>query len=166
MNKLWAPWRIDYIRKPKEDGCIFCNKFKSSDDKKDLVLYRGIGSFILMNLYPYSNGHLLISPYKHTSDINELSDQENGEIMWMANQCMNILKLTMNAEGFNFGANIGKAGGAGIEEHIHYHIVPRWTGDTNFMPVVGNTKVMVEGLIESWEGLIPHFNKLKESKDA
>lgn len=166
MNKLWAPWRIDYIRNPKEEGCVFCNKFKSEDDRKNLVLYRGKGSFTLMNLYPYSNGHLLISPYKHISNMNELSNQENGEIMWMAKQCMNILRLTMNAEGFNFGANIGKAGGAGIEEHIHYHIVPRWKGDTNFMPVVGNTKVMVEGLIESWEGLIPHFNKLKEKEDA
>ena len=146
MNKLWAPWRIDYIRTPKEKGCIFCNKSNDEDDRESLILYRGNESFVLMNLYPYSNGHLMISPYKHTSDTNDISSQGNEEIMWLANQSMNILTHAMNAEGFNFGANLGKAGGAGIEEHIHYHIVPRWSGDTNFMPVVGNTKVLVEGL--------------------
>jgi len=166
MKKLWAPWRIDYIRSPKEDGCIFCNKFQSNDDRENLVLYRGEESFILMNLYPYSNGHLMISPYEHTAETDDLSAPCNLEIMHLANVSMNILKKVMNAEGFNFGANLGKAGGAGIEEHLHYHIVPRWRGDTNFMPVVGHTKVIVEGLQESWDNLKPHFDKLKESTHA
>ena len=166
MNKLWAPWRIDYIRAPKEKGCIFCNKSHDEDDRENLVLYRGNESFVLMNLYPYSNGHLMISPYKHTSDTNDISSRGNEEIMWLANQSMNILTHAMNAEGFNFGANLGKAGGAGIEEHIHYHIVPRWSGDTNFMPVVGNTKVLVEGLRESWDNLKPHFDSLVDNGDA
>ena len=157
MNKLWAPWRIDYIRAPKEKGCIFCNKSHDEDDRESLILYRGNESFVLMNLYPYSNGHLMISPYQHTSDTNDISSQGNEEIMWLANQSMNILTHAMNAEGFNFGANLGKAGGAGIEEHIHYHIVPRWSGDTNFMPVVGNTKVLVEGLRESWDLSLIHI---------
>ena len=100
----------------------------------------------------------MISPYKHTSDTNDISDRCNNEIMFFSNETMNILRSTMNAEGFNFGANLGKAGGAGIEEHIHYHIVPRWVGDTNFMPVVGNTKVVVEGLVETWKNLKPQFD--------
>ena len=166
MNKLWAPWRIDYIRTPKEKGCIFCNKSHDEDDRESLILYRGNESFVLMNLYPYSNGHLMISPYQHTSDTNDISSQGNEEIMWLANQSMNILTHAMNAEGFNFGANLGKAGGAGIEEHIHYHIVPRWSGDTNFMPVVGNTKVLVEGLRESWDNLKPHFDSLVDDGDT
>ena len=166
MKKLWAPWRIDYIRTPKEEGCIFCTKSQKSDDRDNLVLYRGRDSFVLMNLYPYSNGHLMVSPYKHTCNTEEFSSTCNAEIMELSNMCMTILKQSMNADGFNFGANIGKAGGAGIEEHIHYHIVPRWLGDTNFMPVVGSTKVMVEGLQESWDLLKPLFNKFLEGRHA
>ena len=166
MKRLWAPWRIDYIRSPKEDGCIFCNKSQANDDQENLILYRGNKSFILKNLYPYSNGHLMISPFEHTADTNNLSKDFNLEIMELANASMNILRNTMNAEGFNFGANLGKAGGAGIEEHLHYHIVPRWNGDTNFMPLIGHTKVMVEGLNETWNILKPYFDKLKESTDA
>jgi ATP adenylyltransferase len=108
----------------------------------------------------------MISPYDHTADTNRLSKDCNLEIMELANVSMNILKNTMNAEGFNFGANLGKASGAGIEEHLHYHIVPRWNGDTNFMPLIGHTKVMVEGLNETWNILKPYFDKLKESTDA
>ena len=163
MNKLWAPWRIDYIRTPKEKKCIFCQKSKSSDDDENLILYRGKESFIIMNFYPYSNGHLMISPFKHTADTNDISVSGNAEIMALANSSMGIIKETMNAEGFNFGANLGKAGGAGIEEHLHYHIVPRWIGDTSFMPVVGNTKVMVEGLKETWANLKPYFDKIEGS---
>ena len=166
MKRLWAPWRIDYIRSPKEDGCIFCKKSQSNDDRKDLILYRGNESFVLMNLYPYSNAHIMISPYDHIADTNRLSKDCNLEIMELANTSMNILKNSLSPEGFNFGANIGKAGGAGIEEHLHYHIVPRWNGDTNFMPVIGHTKVMVEALMETWDNLRQHFDKLKESTNA
>ena len=162
MKKLWAPWRIDYIRTPKEEGCIFCTKSQENNDRKNLVLYRGKEAFILMNLYPYSNGHLMISPYSHTSETNTLSNNCNAEIMTLANSSMDILKKSMNADGFNFVANIGKAGGAGNEEHFHYHIVPRWAGDTNFMPVVGATKVIVEGLNETWDILKPLFDEYTE----
>lgn len=158
MNKIWAPWRMDYIRAPKEDGCIFCKKSQSRKDRDNLVLYRGKDSFVLMNLYPYTNGHLMISPYNHTSDPGDISQTGNQEIMELANKSMKILKKIMGAEGFNFGANFGKAGGAGIAEHIHFHIVPRWIGDTNFMPVIGNSKVMVEGLKETWDSIIPEFD--------
>ncbi len=160
MNRLWAPWRMEYIQMNKDTGCVFCMKSKSIDDESNLILYRGNESFILFNLYPYTNGHLMISPYKHTSDTNEISDDCNKEIMFFANQSMNILKICLNAEGFNFGANLGKCGGAGIEDHLHYHIVPRWSGDTNFMPVLGGTKVVVEGLKDTWNKLKPHFEKI------
>ena len=162
MDKLWAPWWIEYIRSPKEDGCIFCIKSQETNDRNNLVLYRGKKAFVLMNLYPYSNGHLMISPYQHTSETDDLSSACNSEIMDMANKSMSILSRTFNAEGYNFGANFGKAGGAGIEEHLHYHIVPRWTGDTNFMPVTGGTRVIVEGLQESWDLLKPKFNEINE----
>ena len=158
MNRMWAPWRMDYIRNPKEKGCIFCKKSQSLKDRENLVLYRGEESFVLMNLYPYSNGHLMISPYKHTSDTNDITGRGNKEIMELTNKSMNILKKFLGADGFNFGANLGKAAGAGIEEHIHYHIVPRWVGDTNFMPVISETKVMVEALNESWDNIKPEFD--------
>ena len=162
MNRLWAPWRIEYIRTKDEDGCVFCNKSISKDDQDNLVLYRGKESFVLMNLYPYSNGHIMISPYAHSSDTNDLSPMCNEEIMRLANESMNILRKKMNAEGFNFGANLGEAGGAGKEDHLHYHIVPRWNGDTNFMPVVGTTKVIVEGLNETWASLKSDFDEIKD----
>ena len=158
MDKIWAPWRMDYIESPKESGCVFCRKSQSKKDKKNLVLFRGKEVFILMNLYPYTNGHLMISPYLHTSDINELTEVANMEIMKFAKDCFNILKNKLGAEGFNFGANLGKAAGAGIDQHIHYHIVPRWSGDTNFMPVISDTKIMIEKLNKTWERLKPEFS--------
>ena len=161
MNKLWAPWRMDYIRTPKEDGCVFCTKHQSKKDKENLLLFRGEESFVLMNLYPYTNGHLMISPYKHTTDTNDISAIGNQEVMFLANKSMEIIKKIMGADGFNFGANLGKAAGAGIEEHIHFHIVPRWNGDTNFMPVTANTKVMVEGLQETWKNMKPQFDLIQ-----
>ncbi len=161
MDKLWAPWRIDYIRSEKEEGCIFCDKPASGDDRTMLILYRGEYSFVLMNLYPYNNGHLMIAPYQHTGNTQELSYSSRSEIMELADQTMTIQKNVMNAEGFNYGANIGYSGGAGIADHIHFHIVPRWAGDTNFMPVVGHTKVQVQGLRETYDDLKPHFDKLR-----
>lgn len=164
MKKLWAPWRIEYIRSPKEDGCIFCDKPAGDNDREDLILYRGEKVFILMNLYPYNNAHLMIAPYIHVDNTEELDADTYKEIMVLADQSMEILKETIDAQGFNFGANIGAAAGAGIEEHIHFHIVPRWAGDTNFMPVLGHTKVEVQGLQECYDLLRPHFDCIKIDK--
>ncbi len=125
-----------------------------------LILFRGELAFVMMNLYPYNNCHLLIAPYTHVNNSNDLSPEERCEIMELADTTMKIIKKVMKAEGFNFGANIGGAGGAGIEEHIHFHVVPRWRGDTNFMPVVGHTKVIVQGLLETFDLLKPEFDKL------
>ncbi len=161
MKKMWAPWRIEYILSPKPSGCIFCVKPKESKDDENFILYRGQYSFIIMNYYPYNNGHLMVVPYRHLSDITVLNDEENKEISSLIQTSVKIIRKTMNAEGFNIGMNLGKTAGAGIDEHIHYHIVPRWNGDTNFMPVAGNSKVISQGLYETWETLLPHFQDLK-----
>lgn len=158
MNKLWAPWRIDYIRQPKDEGCIFCDKPKNSDDREMLILHRGEFSYVLMNLYPYNNSHLMIAPYEHVDDPLQISSETKSEIMALTDQSMTIIKQLMNPDGFNFGANFGAAAGAGIEEHIHYHLVPRWRSDTNFMPVLGHTKVLVQGLQESYDELKKEFD--------
>jgi len=160
MQQLWAPWRINYIREQKEKGCIFCSKQKSTDDKNSLILSRGDHSFVLMNLYPYNNAHLLISPYKHVETTDKLDLETLNEIIWFANESMIIMKENLKADGYNFGANIGSAGGAGIVDHIHFHVVPRWNGDTNFMPVISETKVLVQGLQETYDELKIHFDKI------
>ena len=156
---------MEYIRRKKKSDkqvCVFCNKSKEKhNDKDNLVLFRGKESFVLMNLYPYNNGHLMVTPYKHVNSIQLLSQSCMNEIMKLSDRSMRIINKKLKSEGFNFGANIGKAGGAGIEDHIHFHIVPRWIGDTNFMPAIGQTKVMVGGLTETYDDLKSNFDKLK-----
>ena len=160
MKPLWAPWRMEYVKAPKEDENIFNDKVNSKNDRDNLILYRGDFSFIIMNLYPYNNGHILILPYKKISNMEDLNDNELLEIMKLAQEAMLIFKRKMNAEGFNFGLNMGKAAGAGIKEHLHYHLVPRWSGDNNFMPTIGNTKVIVQGLLETYDLIFPEFKKI------
>lgn len=158
LKKIWAPWRIDYIENPKkEDGCFFCKYPKENDDKKRLILYRGKNAFVIMNYYPYTNGHLMISPYKHVSELSDLDNDTKIEIMNLIQKCTNVLKKAMKAEGFNIGINIGPVAGAGVKDHLHVHIVPRWTGDTNFMPIFGNIKIISEGLQQTWEKLRKEF---------
>lgn len=164
MDKLWAPWRMEYIRKPPDPDCIFCTKPQAAADRETLLLYRGGHCFVLMNLYPYNNGHLMIAPYQHSPSTHDLDPEAYREILWLADQSIRILEQTMRAQGFNFGANIGTAAGAGIEEHVHFHLVPRWVGDTNYMPVLGHTKVMVQGLQETWALLRPEFDRLPSPK--
>ena len=159
MDRLWAPWRIDYIKSEKEKGCIFCDKPAEGDDRSMLILHRGENSFVIMNLYPYNNGHLMVSPNTHTSEFDKLPRDTQLEMMKLVSQSMRILKKTIHPDGFNFGANFGTIAGAGIKDHLHLHIVPRWDGDTNFMPVTGNTKVQVSSLIDMCELLSKEFNK-------
>jgi len=149
MKTLWAPWRIDYITGQKEEGCVFCDNPKEANDKKNLILYKGESSFIIMNRYPYSNGHLMAVPYRHTNKMSELDDKEKLELMNLTTKCIEILKV-MNPDGFNIGMNLGTAGGAGIDDHLHFHIVPRWNGDTNFMPLIADVKVMPEYLEDTY----------------
>ncbi|WP_022671024.1 HIT family protein [Hippea alviniae] len=154
MDKLWAPWRIGYILSDKkEDGCVFCNAFNSKNDEEKLVLFRSKHSFIIMNLYPYNAGHLMVVPNRHISNPIELTEEEQLDMFKLTNKCIEILKKVMNPDGFNLGMNLGRSAGAGIDDHIHIHIVPRWNGDTNFMPILSDTKVISESLKETYKKL-------------
>lgn len=161
MDILWAPWRIEYIKQSKEPGCIFCTKPAESQDKKNFIIYRGKSCFVIMNYYPYNNGHLMIVPFRHVSDISHLNTDERLEMMDLLIQCKDALKITMSPHGFNIGMNSGEVAGAGVKDHLHFHIVPRWNGDTNFMPICGHTKVVSEGLTETWETLSKVFKKME-----
>lgn len=153
MKTIWAPWRIEYITKEKEEGCIFCEKPKERNDRENLILYRGESGFIILNRYPYANGHLMAVPYRHVKELAELNDRERVEIMNLTIKSIEILKA-MKPDGFNIGMNLGRVAGAGIDDHLHFHIVPRWSGDTNFMPVIGDIKVMPEYLDQTYLKLI------------
>jgi ATP adenylyltransferase len=161
-DRLWAPWRMKYIQSAAVDeksGCIFCDKCKAGDDENQLVLLRGESGIVMMNLYPYNNGHLMIAPYRHVADYETLTPQEMGEIGALTQRCMAALRQIMNPHGYNIGMNLGRVAGAGIVDHLHLHIVPRWNGDTNFMPVIAETKVISESLNEGWKRLKEVFEK-------
>lgn len=158
MERLWAPWRMEYItRKKKKAKCIFCEKPEQDTDVENLILFRGNHCFIIMNFYPYNNGHLMVVPYRHLSDFHELAADERNEMMALADEAIEVLKEDMHPQGFNLGMNIGAVAGAGIAEHLHFHVVPRWNGDTNFMPVTGHTKVISEVLFETCRRLQTKF---------
>lgn len=159
MEILWAPWRMEYIQSVKESGCIFCAKPMERDDKKNLIVWRGQESFVMMNFYPYNNGHLMVIPFRHIADITELNSAERLELMDLLARCKTVLQQLMSPHGFNIGMNLGQVAGAGIKDHLHFHIVPRWNGDTNFMPILGHTKVVSEGLQETWEKLQQGFSR-------
>ncbi|WP_025270694.1 HIT family protein [Hippea sp. KM1] len=154
MERLWAPWRIGYILSDKkEDGCVFCNALKANNDEERLVLYRAEFSFIIMNLYPYNAGHLMVVPNRHIDSPLKLTKQEQAEMFELVNKGIEAINRIMNPDGFNLGMNLGKSAGAGIDDHIHIHIVPRWNGDTNFMSTVSDTKVISEALRETYKKL-------------
>lgn len=162
MENLWAPWRMEYIKSDKTAGeCIFCQKPKQDNDLQNLILYRGSTAYVIMNYYPYNNGHLMVVPYRHLSDFTELTSVERVEVMELVGDSIQVLRKDMGPQGFNFGANLGKIAGAGIAEHLHFHVVPRWGGDTNFMPVVGHTKVVSEALFDTCRRLQQIFTELK-----
>ena len=147
MERLWAPWRMRYIANADAaEGCIFCTFPQEQNDAENLIVLRGEKAFIIMNAYPYSNGHLMVSPYQHTSSLDDLSDEELLELMALTRKGINILKSAFRPDGFNVGMNMGRVAGAGIADHVHIHIVPRWSGDTNFMPVLADVRVIPESL--------------------
>ncbi|MEX1138374.1 MAG: HIT domain-containing protein [Bacteroidota bacterium] len=158
MKRLFSPWRSAYIqtfKHPKKGGkCLFCRIGKEKKkDAENLVVYRGKDSFIVMNLYPYNSGHLMVVPYKHTKTIEKLGDREYAEILKLTAKAQKALRKLNNPHGFNFGANFGRVAGAGIDQHIHFHLVPRWSGDTNFMPVLADTKMISEDMRQAWREL-------------
>lgn len=157
MKHLWAPWRIDYIKGEKTPGCILCDKPGEKKDRDNLILARGKHAFVMMNLYPYNNGHLMVSPYRHVNTLEALSDTITTEMMRLMKKSLAVLRKTHKPDGFNMGLNLGKAAGAGIEEHLHFHIVPRWGGDTNFMTVTPEVRVIPEDIRETYRQLKRHF---------
>ena len=157
MERLWAPWRIEYILGPKPDECVFCLPQDTSEDQERLVLYRGQFAFVIMNKFPYNNGHLMVTPFRHVSCLTELEDREHQEVGKLVQTCTRILKQVFTPDGINIGLNIGEAAGAGIEEHLHYHLVPRWSGDHSFMAVMAETMVIPEHLRSTYTRLQPYF---------
>ncbi len=166
MERLWSPWRSQYIdsfKNKTENNCIFCEAAKENiEDEKSLIVDKGDYTFTILNLYPYNNGHLMIVPYRHISDLNLLNKEEYSEIFQELKLAMNALKIISNPDGFNIGANFGKVAGAGIDDHIHLHIVPRWNGDSNFMPVIGEVKILSQDLLQTKLQLIEAYKQLRQ----
>ncbi len=157
MKQLWAPWRIPYIKSQKETGCILCDKPKEKRDRANLILHRAQEGFVMMNLYPYNNGHLMVSPYQHASSLEELPGNVLGELMLLIEKSVVALRKSSKPDGINVGLNLGSAAGAGIADHLHFHLVPRWGGDTNFMTVTSEVRVIPEALKETYRRLKPYF---------
>lgn len=153
-DNLWAPWRIEYVTAQKETGCIFCTRFAREDDRRDLILARGKRSFVIMNKFPYNNGHLMVAPIRHTGDFVDLGQDEIAEIVGFVQVFIEVFQRSMNPHGFNIGVNLGKTAGAGVTDHVHVHVVPRWDGDTNFMPVIGEVKVISEHIQSTYDKLL------------
>ena len=150
MKQLWAPWRMEYIRNHTNEGCFICHAFSKTDDHENLVVKRGKTCAVMLNRYPYSNGHLMVAPYRHLADLEAMTAEEQAEMFQLTAWCTARLTEIMKPEGFNIGINLGKAAGAGLKDHIHLHVVPRWVGDTNFMPVFADTRVIPQSLGEVW----------------
>jgi ATP adenylyltransferase len=157
MERLWAPWRLQYVTKARDEGCIFCDKPLAGNDREAYIVHRGSLAYILLNAFPYNNGHIMIAPYAHLSALEELPSDALNEMMQLAQRSTIVLKQSFNAEGLNLGFNLGSAAGAGIKDHIHMHLVPRWTGDTNFMPVVADVRVIPQSLEQTYEVLAHAF---------
>ena len=159
MEKMWAPWRLEYIKNAEDTNseCIFCVKPAENKDKENLIVHKDKYCFIILNKYPYNNGHLMVVPYEHKSDFLQFSDDVLLNIQKVVQRAIEALNKTMAPHGFNVGINMGRPAGAGIEDHLHYHIVPRWNGDTNYMPVLADTKVVSEALEQTWEKLREEF---------
>ena len=161
MNVLWAPWRMAYIGGPKERDCIFCMKPLAEDARQALVLAQPPDSVVMLNRFPYANGHLMVAPRRHTADLTELDPSAYGNLMEALRRSMALLRREFRPEGMNVGVNLGVAGGAGIADHLHWHIVPRWLGDTNYMPMIGGVRVMPEHLDVVYDRLRSAFVELE-----
>jgi len=157
MKQIWAPWRMEYIQMTKGAGCFLCQKSGQNNDEGNYILFRGEGNFLIMNIYPYNPGHLMVVPYRHIATLEELTEDERHEHFDIVSHSIKVLRQVLSPGGFNLGINMGKVAGAGIEDHIHTHIVPRWQGDTNFMPVISDVRVVPEALSETYQKLRDKF---------
>ncbi len=154
MKRLWTPWRLRFILGPKMEGCLFCQKLAENKDKENLILYRGQHCFIMLNAYPYTNGHLMVVPYAHVRNLDQLDTPTLTDLMLLTKRSIVALQKVMSPDGFNMGINVGKVAGAGVEDHVHFHVVPRWLGDTNFMPVLAETRLIPEPLNDTYDRLV------------
>jgi ATP adenylyltransferase len=160
LDRLWAPWRLKYVQACGGDTeCFLCRALREGDDRANLLLARGRACAVMLNRYPYNNGHLMAFPFRHVRDLSALDPAERSEMMDLLCEATEALKIALSPDGFNVGVNLGKSAGAGLEEHLHVHVVPRWTGDTSFMPVLGGTKVIPQSLADIWDRLHPLFNR-------
>jgi ATP adenylyltransferase len=160
-ERIWAPWRLEYVKdasKDFEQECIFCSKPQQDDDEANLIVHRGELCFVILNLFPYTNGHLMVAPYEHLASLPELGERTVAEMMALTQRAMTVLESVYEPHGYNVGFNQGRVAGAGVEHHIHMHVVPRWGGDTNFMPVLADTRVMPQSLGESYRALKGSFD--------
>jgi len=157
MKQIWAPWRMAYVHGEKEQGCIFCDKISGHDPRTELVLAQTTHSVVMLNKYPYNNGHLLLAPKRHTHQLPALPPEEYNDLCQAFRGALARLSEALNPQGVNAGMNLGKCAGAGVEDHLHWHLVPRWEGDTNFMPVIGEVRVMPQHLMDSYDRLEPFF---------
>jgi len=158
MKTVWAPWRIEYILSEKEESCIFCDALSKNDD---LTLFKGEITMAMMNKYPYINGHILVAPVRHLSSLDQLNGEETKSLLITVEKSVDIIKKAMNPDGFNVGLNLGKVAGAGVEEHLHFHIVPRWFGDTNALTVFADVRVIPEHLQTTYNNLKVYFDRLE-----
>jgi ATP adenylyltransferase len=157
MKHIWAPWRINYIRSEKPEGCILCDKPKQDTDEQNYILYRGKLNFVMLNAYPYNPGHLLIAPYRHAGGLTELNEAERNEHYKLVSRGIEVLKEVYKPAGYNVGSNLGKVAGAGIDDHFHSHIVPRWQGDNNFVPVLADVRFIPQALQDTYKDLAGRF---------
>jgi ATP adenylyltransferase len=159
MERLWAPWRMEYIGREPSPGCLFCRLIENPDDPDaDLVVWRPEGAIVMLNKFPYNSGHVMVAPRAHKGDLADLDDDESLALMRAVRRTIQVLRAELKPEGFNAGANIGRAAGAGIPDHVHLHVVPRWNGDTNFMPVLAEVKIVNEHLLRTAEKLRRAFS--------
>lgn len=154
MEHIWAPWRIEFILGEKPEGCFLCQRPQESDDRSCLILFRAERNFVILNRYPYNPGHLLIAPYSHVPTLEDLSDEETLEHFDLVKRCTRALRHAFQPAGFNIGINQGRTAGAGVADHMHTHVVPRWEGDTNFMPVVADTRILPQALQSTYDKLL------------
>jgi ATP adenylyltransferase len=151
MDHLWSPWRYRYVSaEPASDKCIFCEKARADANEQSLVVYRGARNYILLNLYPYTNGHLMVAPYEHVASLEDLCEETSAELMALTRRAVKALRGVYHPHGLNLGMNLGECAGAGVAGHLHMHVLPRWYGDASFMTTVGETRVLPEDLTETW----------------
>lgn len=151
MKHLWSPWRLEYLTLPRENGCIFCRALQAGADRENLILERGRLAFAIVNRFPYNNGHLMVVPYSHAASLEDLEAETLTDMMLLLNRCLAALRKAMRPDGFNIGVNLGHVAGAGVADHVHIHAVPRWLGDTNFMPVVGDMRVVPQTWLQTYD---------------